>query len=273
MNVEMGITICVITFFVLVFFLLLAGKLHILRPIEDGTDFLKSLYESGREKPIYVRKSEWLTQKGAGFHFGNWMTPYTFYGLRVALTVVGVIIGRAFGLVGALLFGIGLWELPVFLIWVLNRGDNRRLLVELKLLYHSLEIQIRAGVYVTDALAEAYGVVREKRLRQALLNLAGEIVMEGKVYEALDHFRRQFDNEQINVLCVILIQALETGQAVELIREMENQIKDMEALVRQGKKQALDRSITFYQLGILIAMLAVVLYSCISGMLSAAWFI
>ena len=145
------------------------------------------------------------------------------------------------------------------------------MLSEMKLLYHSLEIQVKAGVHVTDAMAETYNIVQHKRLRQALLGLAGELVIEGDFYQAIDHFGKQFENEQITILCVILLQANQTGQAVELIREMEEQIKDMEGLMRMGKKQALDRAITFYQLGIFLAMLVVVLYSCITGMFQASW--
>ena len=43
--------------------------------------------------------------------------------------------------------------LPKLLLIYLNKADNERMLPEMKLVYHGLEIQIRAGVYITDALA------------------------------------------------------------------------------------------------------------------------
>ena len=160
--------------------------------------------------------------------------------------------------------------LPRFLLGYLNRRDNERMLPEIKLVYHALEMQIRAGVYVTDALAECYGSVQEERLRQAFLDLAGDIVMKADLYEALEHFQGKFDNRYIDALCITILQALESGQAVELLVDIGEQIKDMESSLLERKKSALDRSITFYQLGILAAVLGITLYACVSHMFTAA---
>ncbi len=152
----------------------------------------------------------------------------------------------------------------------LNGRDNEKLLPELKLVYHALEIQIRAGVYVTDALAECYGSVQQERLRSALLELAGDIVMKADIYEALDRFQGKFDNRYIDSLCITILQALESGQALELLGDIGEQIKDMEETVLERKKAALDRSITFYQLGVLAVVLGIALYACVTYMFGAA---
>lgn len=57
---------------------------------------------------------------------------------------------------------------------------------------------------------------------------------------------------------------------MELLGDISEQIKDMEGTVMERKKGALDRSITFYQLGVLAAVMGVVLYACITHMYSAA---
>ena len=144
------------------------------------------------------------------------------------------------------------------------------MLPELRLVYHAMEIQIRAGVYVTDALAECYNCVQERRLRQAFLELAGDIVVKADIYDSLERFQGRFDNRYIDALCITILQALESGQAVELLNDLSEQIKDMELTVLERKKGALDRSITFYHLGILAAVLGVVLYTCITQMFTAA---
>ena len=152
----------------------------------------------------------------------------------------------------------------------MNRQDNEKLLPELKLVYHALEIQIRAGVYVTDALAECYGSVRVKRLRQALLDLAGDIVLKADIYDALDAFQKKFDNRYIDSLCITILQALESGQALELLRDIGEQIRDMEETMLERKKTALDRKLTFYQLGVLTVVMGIALYACVSYMFGAA---
>ena len=129
---------------------------------------------------------------------------------------------------------------------------------------------MKAGVYVTDALTECYGIVRNIRLRDALLTLSGEIAAKADVEEALERFQNKFSNRYIDALCMTVLQALESGQAVELLSDISEQIKDMEAALMNRKKSSLDRKTTFYQLGILAAILVIVLYACLTHMLTAA---
>lgn len=226
--------------------------------------------EKGTRSGWYQRKARWLARNGGAFHYGSKMTPARFLAVRLVLgasgmTVLGTL-SWEYGLAGCVI----LFFLPSWLLLYMNQRDNERLLPELKLIYHALEIQIRAGVYVTDALAECYGSVQDERLRNALLELAGDIVMKADIYEALDKFQGKFDNRYVDSLCVTVLQALESGQAVELLGDIGEQIKDMEETVLERKKGALDRSITFYQLGILAAVLAIALYACVTYMFGAA---
>ena len=71
-------------------------------------------------------------------------------------------------------------------------------------------------------------------------------------------------------MCITILQACESGQAVELLGDIGEQLKDMEAAVMNSKKSSLDRSITFYQLGILVAVMIVIVYACVSYLFSAA---
>lgn len=228
------------------------------------------LQEKNRNSSWYLSTEQWLNKNGAVFHYGKWMNPTVYLAVRIVLGFMGVLVLGTAGWGYGIVPGIFLFFLPGWMLSYLNRKDNQAVLPELKLVYHSLEIQIRAGVYVMDAMAECYGSVRQPRLKHALLELAGDIVMKSDVYGALDKFQGRFDNPYIDSLCITLLQALETGQAVELLNDISEQIKDMEGLVLERKKSALDRSITFYQLGILAAVMGVVLYACITHMYSSA---
>ncbi len=239
----------------------------VLKTCEELVGFLKT---KGRVKDWHLKTQSWLVQNGAAFHLGRWVTPFRYLAVCILLGTAGFLsFFRISPIGGALAMGaFGL--LPRFLLGYLNRRDNERMLPEIKLVYHALEMQIRAGVYVTDALAECYGSVQEERLRQAFLDLAGDIVMKADLYEALEHFQGKFDNRYIDALCITILQALESGQAVELLADIGEQIKDMESSLLERKKSALDRSITFYQLGILAAVLGITLYACVSHMFTAA---
>ena len=228
------------------------------------------LRERGRQTGWYRKKQKWLTQNGGTFHYGSAMTPPKYLAVRLLLAAGGMAAAGSLSWeYGVIACGI-LYFLPSGLLVYLNGRDNERMLPELKLVFHGLEIQILAGVYVIDALAECYGSVQEKRLRKALLELAGDVVIKADAYDALDRFQRKFDNRYVDSLCIILLQALESGQAVELLGDIGEQIKDMEETVLARKKGALDRSVTFYQLGILAVVLAIALYACVTYMFGAA---
>jgi len=228
------------------------------------------LREKNKSSGWYQRTEQWLNQNGASFHYGKWMKPPVYLAVKIVLGFTGALVMGQMGVGYGIILAVLLFLLPGWMLLYLNKKDNQALLPELKLVYHSLEIQIRAGVYVMDAMAECYACVRQPRLRQAFLELAGDIVMKADVYGALERFQGRFDNPYIDSLCITLLQAMESGQAVELLSDISEQIKDMEGVVLERKKNALDRSITFYQLGILAAVMGVVLYTCITHMYSSA---
>jgi len=239
----------------------------ILRACQEFTGLLR---EKRNNSSWYLRSRIWLCRNGATFHYGRWVNPTRYLVLRLLLALLGFLVfwrlAPGYGVVAAVF----LVCLPDWLLLYLNKQDNIRLLPEIKLIYHALEIQIRAGVYVTDALAECYGSVKEKRLQKALLELAGDIVMKADIYDALERFQGKFDNRYIDALCITIMQACESGQAVELLSDIGEQLKDMESAVMNRKKSSLDRSVTFYQLGVLAAVMGIIIYACVSHMFTAA---
>lgn len=242
----------------------------LLKAYEEFSGMLK---ERERDSAWYQKTAKWLCRNGGIFHYGKWLNPTTYLLMCVLLALAGLAVLGQIALGYGVLAGLCLFFLPGWLLEYLNRQDNVRLLPEIKLLYHGLEIQIRAGVYVTDALAECYGSVTESRLQKALLDLAGDVVMKADIYDAMERFQSKFDNRYIDTLCITILQACESGQAVELMKDIGEQLKDMETVVMNQRKSALDRSITFYQLAVLGAVLMVIIYACVSHMFAAAvWF-
>ena len=218
----------------------------------------------------YQQMQSRLNRYGAGFHYGRRIGPVNYFLIRLVLLMTGIVVIGKLSVELGIVSGLALFFLPDVLLMYMNKKDNEKMLPEIKLIYHTMEIQIKAGVYVMDALVECYGGVSHNRLKAALLDLAGDVAVHADVYEALEDFQAKFDNAHINALCVTIYQALESGQAVELLRDLGEQVKDMEQLVLAGKKASLDRSLTFYQLGILTVLLGLTLYVCIVQMLGVA---
>ncbi len=243
-----------------------SGK-YILKTYEEISGFVKKRIPG---QGWYQRMDAWLTGNGACFHYGRRMQPIWFVTLCILCGLAGLAIMSGISMGYGILTGIFLGMLPGWLLVYLNEQDNRRMLPEIKMIYHALELQLQAGVYVTDALAECYGSVRMPRLSRALLELAGDIIVKADIYQAMDRFQGKFKNRYIDTLCITIIQALESGQAVELLRDISEQIKDMEKTLLERQRSTLDRSITFYQLGILAAVLGIALYAAITGMLASS---
>lgn len=218
----------------------------------------------------YDRTNRFLMSHGAASHYGSGMTPLKYMILRVVCAAACFLIGSwlgAFGAVAAML--LGFW-LPSLLLIRLDQQDNLKMTPQLQALYNALQEQIKAGVYVTDALAECYRGIEKGRLRTALEGLSGEIMLGRPFGEAMQHFNDCFNNGTIDSLCVILVQAQVSGQSVELLGDMAEQIKDMQAAALLRKKEQLNRRETFCIFGILSVIIAILLYACISTMMRSA---
>lgn len=221
------------------------------------------LREREKRSVWYQRTEKWLIKNGAPFHYGKKIDPTRFLAIRLIIALLGLMALSKVNIWCGLAVMAGLFYLPTLLLDFFNRRDNERMLPELRLVYHMLEIQIQAGVNVTDALSECYGSVQEKRLHKALFDLAGNIVMGADIYETLNRFQGSFDNYYIDSLCITILQALESGQVPTLLGDISEQLKDMEKTILERKKRALKRSITFYQLGILTVVMGFALYVCV----------
>ena len=84
-------------------------------------------------------------------------------------------------------------------------------------------VQIKSGVYVTDALAECSASVENIRLRSALSDFYADVIMKSDIYASLEKFRSSFDDRYIDSLCMTVVQALESGQALDLLKDIAEQ--------------------------------------------------
>ena len=204
-------------------------------------EFTGMLRESRRYENWVTGTEKKLRKNGAKFHYGKKITPVKYLLMRLFLSLGAVLTLESIGWGYALLAAMGLYYVPELLLLYLNRQDNHKMMPDLQLIYQALEVQTCAGVYVTDALTECCQSVRTQRLQQALMELSVDLVIQSDLVTALSDFQQ----------------------------DMGEQLKDMELAVLQQQKSALDRSITFYQLGMLGAVLGIILYACVGYMFRA----
>ncbi len=240
------------------------------RMIGGVREFIGMLEGKSKKKGALDAMKSFFDKNGATFHYGKKITPIKLMLISLFMFALGYVTVMKISFALAALAGVILAALPWILLPILNRSDNEKMLPDLQSVYHGLAVQIKAGVHVSDALSEMYTCIGNARLRAAFMNLGSDIILKSDLFSALENFQLMFDNRYIDSLCITLLQALESGQAGDLLKDIGDQLKDMEKAVLEKKKGRLDRSLTFYQLGMLASVLAVALYACVSFMLAQA---
>lgn len=213
----------------------------------------------------YEKTERFLKSHGAAYHYGSWITPLKYMILKVVAGIVCFGIGTRINIFVAVALMMLGYQLPSILLLSLNKSDNVKMIPQMQGLYNALQEQVKAGVYVTDALTECYRGIEKGRLRIALEELSGDIMLK-ILFEAMGRFQSKFDNSSIDALTVILVQAQESGQSADLLSDMSEQIKDMQAVALLKKKERLNRMGTFCIMGILSVIIAVILYAFATSM-------
>ncbi len=247
-----------------IYFLLCKGKeSQLVKAFKDFNGFVRKKSRTG---PFYERTEEKLIKKGAGFHFYKGITTYGFVAIKVLLFTLTGITCLSVNIPTAFCIAVFAYFLPDILLEYMNRSDNEKMLPDLKLIFNSLVIQIRAGVYAPDALAETALLVNEKRLKQGLTEFAGDLLIKADTKKSLAKLSAKFENVYIDFLMIGMLQSLESGRVVELLNDIADQIRDIETETMEKKKQRLNRKVTLYQLGVLAAVLTIVIYGSVLNM-------
>uniref|UniRef100_UPI004057115D type II secretion system F family protein n=1 Tax=Acetatifactor sp. TaxID=1872090 RepID=UPI004057115D len=274
MNVEqllIDILPFVISILVFVLILIFASTYH---PQQAFVKTYERVNNRLREKKNgifnYERTREFLQANGAEFHYGKWIDPVKYLALRLILAALLFFITIRFHWFVATLSAILGYQIPGLMLVYMNRQDNEKMLMEVQTVYNALFVLIKAGVYVSDAMAECYTRLKPGRLRSALEEISGELFVKNSFDEAIKNFQKKFNNSFIDSLCIILLQGKETGKTVELLQDISEQIKEMNATLLRRKKDALEHKATFCILAIFAAVLVVVLYALVTDMFASA---
>lgn len=218
----------------------------------------------------YDRMEEFLLANGGTFHYGKWVEPIKFLIMRFLTAILLFSIAIRFNGILAVICAILGYQLPEMMLVYLNKRDNDRMVGQIKTVYNVLSVQIESGVYVSDALTECSRNLPAGRLRTSMMELSSELILKNSFENAVNNFNRKFNNSFIEALCSILIQAQESGQAVELLRDLSDQMKDMQAALFAKKKGELNRATTVSIIGVLSAALAVIIYTLVGAFYSTA---
>lgn len=150
-----------------------------------------------------------------------------------------------------------------FYIRYSNSSDNSEMMDDIKTVFTTLKLQTKAGVYITSALTEAFAVVKNKRLKDAILELNGDIINDRSISNAVDKFNAKFNNQYIDSLSVIIKQSNESGQAAESFKDIEIQLDEIQSAMVIEEKKKISNQVLVVQLMIYGAIIGTILYGTV----------
>lgn len=209
----------------------------------------------------YYEIKAFLDKNGASYVIGALAEPVKYLGLCILLFMLGLMVGASVNLAAALLAGAIAAALPGMLILFYNHTYNEKLLGDIRMTYQFIAIQTGAGVYISDALLECRDSVEDKRFHNALAALSNEIAAGYNISGALSVFEESFDNPYIDTLCIIIRQSLESGRSVDLLKDVTEQLKEVEENILYKKQEQLSRKIGLVQILFLTGACTLFLYA------------
>lgn len=236
------------------------------------------LWEHKNRGISYEKIADFLEANGAKYHYPFMANPVRFVFFSILLAaifcVVGGYINFVLGLIGV---GVGL-ILPYLLIKYKNKKDNEIILGDIKTIYDVLYNQMTAGVYVSAALMECssgYGsnrMIKNPRLLAEMKQLSADIYLNSNVNEALERFTKKFDNIYLISLAVVVNQSLESGLASDALKDITEQLKEVERnlLILKRERKQIKNFIfeLFFLFGIVITMFSFIFPTIASRMAS-----
>lgn len=147
-----------------------------------------------------------------------------------------------------------------FYIKYSNSSDNSDMMNDIKIVFTTLKMQTKAGKYITSALTEAFAVVKNKRLKDAILELNGDIINDRSINTAVDKFNAKFNNSYIDSLSVIIKQSNESGQAARSFKDIEIQLDEIQSAMVIEEKKKIATQVLIVQIMIYGAIIGSILY-------------
>ena len=217
----------------------------------------------------YERINSFLMANGAAYHYGKRMDPIKYCVFCILLSVAGLLLAIRAHWILAVVAAVICYRVPGWVLIILNKKDNEKMLTQIRTVYNTLTVQVVAGVYVLDALSECYKMLPGGRLRDALEVMSGEVFLQKSFDTALMKFNQRFNNYFIDSLCAILSQSQESGKAVELLNDLSEQIRSMNVELQGKRKNALDVIETICIVGVLAIFFAIIIYALANELLLA----
>ena len=241
------------------------GKLYTNTREKTQKAIENSMKNSTRQGFNYEAIDIYLTKYGFKFFF-KWIDPIAYVAIKIILALAFSVIFASIEMITIPLGAFIGYKALDIIVKLSDKGDNEEMMDDIRVVLNTLRLQTMAGVYITNAISECYVMVKNKRLKRALLELSGDIAGRDDMRIALAKFNGKFDNEHIDALCVIINQLMDTGQASEMLKDFSVQIDSIQAALIIKEEQQIRSQTLMCQILIFIAITAMMIYSFTSAL-------
>lgn len=232
----------------------------------------KEMKKSG----IFYKYKTRMSQIGIMYRMNDYnLSPMWYLLVRIA---VGVLLFMALVVAGVPIpipvIGIPIGYIGVDLLFAhINKNDNKDFLIDIFNTYANLNIQMKSGLYITDALEYSYKGAKNERYKQAMeemiLNLSDKTV---SMAEAIDTFHGRFLSPEIDNLCSMLENLLQYGIDDAYADNMLNEIKTIMLASSQEAEHDIESKAGMLTLAFFAVIIFIVVVAVMSGMSGIAMF-
>lgn len=263
------VTIILSLYFFIVFFVMVKRTEYAVKK-NNGKYVERMLSSTGvymEKMGKYNETKLFLSQYGANYMMGRPVAPEEYTLLNLFFALIFSLLGMLnFGLLGMILGAFVGFHILKWLLLISNKSDNEKILFDMKVIYDTLKIKTEGGMFLTAALQECYKNARNRRLKEALQEMHNEIITKSNVSDAVEKFNLKFKNKYIDTFCIIIKQSLESGKTVEILKDMSEQLAEMQQTINLKAKNKLDAQIQAIQLLIYVAILVLCIYGLMMSM-------
>lgn len=235
---------------------------------KDASDIYSGLKKKNQKKvkadPIklsaYDAMEEQMVLQGIKYRMGASFSPFDYTVFRIAVSLgIGLLFmlyNPIFVIPGVVL---GYFGVPLF-FKLKDKDDNNEMLSDIGDIYGTLGLQVKNNVHISKVIYECYFIVKQPRLKKALLELSLDIDKFTTVEEAAVSFRNKFNNEHINIFAKSLEQAADTGSSMRLFEDTVENLNSINRALAIREEGKLERKGFILQTIIFFAIIAFTIY-------------
>lgn len=208
----------------------------------------------------YDMIDEKLLRTGAKFRMGDNFSPFDYLMLRL---LVGLLLGFLGLMIHPMLVVVGVffgYYIVPFYFDYENRNDGKEMMDDVAAMFGIVSLQLRNGVFLSQVIYECYLSTNHPRLKKALLELSLEMEKFGNVKEAAISFRAKFEDKYLDSFSKTIEQAEETGNAADLLKDLENQIEGINDAIAIREEQKVNSTAFFIQTLVFVGALVFMVY-------------